>query len=467
MMRIPAASVLPISFSGLTGNARPRQKRCIHVKDVGDSITVPSNSDPTGLSWREGFHGQAGFQGQASFQDQPDLPESPTSSDGYHATEEEDATQVAANHLVELSSSRFVGDLNPEGFFIQTATPTLPATRSSYRDSNDLGVWLPPGELTDDKPAAAVGPSKTPPHTPRRRHGARSSPLSAAAVLYQRAKRSYIKECLAVVPPAADYAFLHHIYCEKVHPLFPVLNESDLVVHDSPASSSGVYPAVVKQIIALAASQIDKEAAAPHLRLEEGGSLLSAREFHSRLADAAATVVEADTIANRFDYVRVMVLMAFFYQPSDEGDRNQPALFCSHAVHRFHTLGAHLQGYRPQRPEDDVERIFCALWALDRFCSVFYARPCLMHAQDLGKNIEGCVVKQPPCFRLFMTVVMWLDRIIQLYRPRQSFVLIDIPVFESLILDAEAEKIPAMHIGALPPSLPPSLSLLHPETSFH
>ena len=479
------------------------QKRCIHTEhgDASRPISRPGSTDPTrkagdrptgnlfnNISCLIGSPPDSSHHANAVAND--------GTTSGSNEDEEEDATQVAANRLMELSSSRFISDLNPEGMFIQAAKP-LPPNNTPYRDKNDLGVWLPPGASSSDgrnvddedddtaggtngsasangsdasKKAQSSQASQTP-HAKRRRSrnhpngvaggrgGSGRTALSEASLAYERARYAFAKECLKVYPPDDDFAVLHRIYCEKVHPILPVLKDTELErppasvsplqatptppTPPAPHFSTTVFPTLVKQIISLSAATTDADAAASHLRLEPNGPLLTPRDFHRRLTDAVSVVLDADLIAHRFDYIRACILMSFFYQPSTEIDRNRPSFLCTQAAHHFQTIGAHLLGYRPERPDDDAERIFCALWALDRLAAILYARPCMMHAYDNGKNPEDCAVRQPPCFRLFMSVSIWLDKVLHLYRPRQPFVMIDIPVYEALILDAQAEKLPA------------------------
>ncbi|EPE02593.1 fungal specific transcription factor [Ophiostoma piceae UAMH 11346] len=481
---------------------RRRKKRCIHTEngDVTRPISRPNSTDPT----HKASHPLPGnlFNSISRLIGSPPDSSHPANAvpndgatSGSNEDEEEDATQVAANRLMELSSSRFISDLNPEGMFIQAAKP-LPPNNTPYRDKNDLGVWLPPGASSsdgrnvdddDDNTGGANGAASAngsdaskkaqssqsgqTPHAKRRRSrnhpsgvaggrgGTGRTALSEASMAYERARYAFAKECLKVYPPDDDFTVLHRIYCEKVHPILPVLKDSELERPRASASppqatptpptphaphfSTTVFPTLIKQIISLSAATTDADAAASHLRLEPNGPLLTPRDFHRRLTDAVSVVLDADLIAHRFDYIRACILMSFFYQPSTEIDRNRPSFLCTQAAHHFQTIGAHLLGYRPERPDDDAERIFCALWALDRLAAILYARPCMMHAYDNGKNPEDCAVRQPPCFRLFMSVSIWLDKVLHLYRPRQPFVMIDIPVYEALILDAQAEKLPA------------------------
>ncbi|CAK7275062.1 hypothetical protein SEPCBS57363_006485 [Sporothrix epigloea] len=484
---------------------RKRKKRCVHTDDR--SLTGPVYNSGT-------------FDNRRPSSGPDGNPNKRPGSPRHYRTgsvDEEDARQVAANRLMELSSSRFISDLNPEGMFIQAATPAFQTAGGiTHRDKNDLGIWLPPyarttqgtqedgtssgsGDNDGDESGAGEEEGQTDQighgpangqtngnsnHGQRRKSRSRRptgrSAVSEAALHYERAKYLFVKECLAICPPDEDFAVLHRIYCEKVHPLLPVLKDADLerasitpstapdlgspqkAATTTPSSqaplfsrprqsafAASIFPTVVKQIIALSAATTDCEAAAPHLRLEPNGPLLTPREFHHRLTDAMSTILDADMIAHRFDYIRATIMLSFFYQPSAEIDRNKPSFLCTQAVYHFQTIGAHLLGFRPEQPDDDVDRVFCALLALDRLASLLYARPCMLHAYDNGKNAEDCIAKQPPCFRLFMSVILWLDKVINLYRPRQPFVMIDIPVYEALILDAQAEKLPAMLLGTI------------------
>jgi len=338
-------------------------------------------------------------------------------------------------------SSRFVGDMNPEGIFLQAATPRLAATRSSYRDAADLGIFVPPAtEPTDssgaDPPAESPGePTKVP-----------TSSISKSTLRqhYELSRQQYLaEECLVLLPPGNDLRALKRIFRDKIHPIFPVLDDVDL-----DGDHSTTLGALTAQVVALAAAT--DPSASSHLRLSRDGPVLGFQDFHRRLSTAVMAVLDAEMLTNRIHLIRILVLLALFFQPSTANERDRAALLHSQAVHHFCTLGAHLRGYRPQSEGENIDRLFCAVWALDRLCPSFYARPCLLHERDLDRPLDECIAAQPPCFRLFMRLVQHLDKVIALYRPRQPFVLIELPVLESLIMDTGAEKLPIPLLGKMP-----------------
>ena len=78
-----------------------------------------------------------------------------------------------------------------------------------------------------------------------------------------------------------------------------------------------------------------------------------------------------------------------------------------------------------------------------------------MHERDIGANLESCIKKRPPCFRLLLSVIQWLDQVIELYRPGPSaeasgfdkIAYIDLPVLEAMIVNADALKVATPLIG--------------------
>lgn len=152
-------------------------------------------------------------------------------------------------------------------------------------------------------------------------------------------------------------------------------------------------------------------------------------------------------LMDRLDHIRVLLIMFFFYQPVHASERDLPSLVFSQAVHYAQSLGIHLLGYRgPDQytRSKDAEGLFCALWALDRINAAFNGRPCLLHERDTDRDLDGCIAAQEqPAFRLFLRVTMMLDRVIWLYRPCNKVDdTVELPVFESMIMNVGAEKLP-------------------------
>lgn len=191
--------------------------------------------------------------------------------------------------------------------------------------------------------------------------------------------------------------------------------------------------------------------ASNHLRLDPDGPLLSFQQFHQVLSKAIFSSLDANALIDRVDHIRVLLIMFFFYQPVRASERDLPSLIFSQAVHYAHSLGIHLVGYSdPEKDTQskDAEGLFCALWALDRVNAAFNGRPCLLHDRDTDRDLDKCIAAQEqPAFRLFMRVVMMLDRVIWVYCPcSKGDEPVEMPVFESMIMDAGAEKLaPRLH----------------------
>jgi hypothetical protein len=199
--------------------------------------------------------------------------------------------------------------------------------------------------------------------------------------------------------------------------------------------------------------------ASKHLRLDSDGPLLSFQQFHQVLSKAIFSSLDANALVDRVDHIRVLLIMFFFYQPVRASERDLPSLIFSQAVHYAHSLGIHLVGYSgPDKnaQSKDAEGLFCALWALDRINAAFNGRPCLLHERDTDRDLEKCIASQEqPAFKLFMRVAMMLDRVIWIYCPcSKGDETVEMPVFESMIMDAGAEKLaPRLH-GKFPQSMP-------------
>lgn len=177
------------------------------------------------------------------------------------------------------------------------------------------------------------------------------------------------------------------------------------------------------------------------------GPLLSFQEFNHLVSKAIFSSLDANAVLDRVDHIRVLLLMSFFYQPTRASERDLPSLIFSQAVHHAQSLGIHLQGYSgvgKGARRKDAEGLFCALWALDRINAAFHGRPCLFHDRDTDRDLGKCIAAQEqPAFRLFMSVAMMLDRVIWIYCPRnKGHDTVDMPVFESMIMDAGAERLP-------------------------
>lgn len=281
-------------------------------------------------------------------------------------------------------------------------------------------------------------------HTFSGAHGSRPEnvPVPGLRLRPTHADLSDLGEQLAICPPEQDYRCLHAIYSKQIQPILPFLEPADLAAIKNSQKASP-RKSIFRQMVALAAA-VDSSATR-HLRLEANGPLLSFQEFHQRLAKAIFLSLDTYILTDRVDRIRVLLLLSFFYQPSNPLERDMAPLIFSQAVHFMHSLGIHLRGYRNDSKSEDgaVERLFCLCWALDRINAATHGRPCHMHERDTDRDLDGCIAaQQEPAFRLFMSVAKLLDNVIYLYRPRNETAgPVEMPVFESMIVSAGGEKL--------------------------
>ncbi|CAG9941667.1 unnamed protein product [Clonostachys rosea f. rosea IK726] len=324
--------------------------------------------------------------------------------------------------------SRFFGDLNPEGMFLEAAGSV--ASREVI-SKGDVGVWLT---------SAGVGNGTSQFITAR-------PPLAMDRVLLPFVKKHF----LCLFPPERDFQKLKTLFVQKVHPLFPVVPIECL-----DGALSDPTTVVLRQLVSLAAGT-DPETS-QNLRLGDSPSvLLSPQEFSEKLSSAVRAILETSLIPDRILHIRALAMLSFYTQPTCAEEADLPALLGGRAIHHIHTLGLH-HLVRYQGPNsDDLENLYCAVWAMDRINGAMYGRPYLIHERDTAANIDEIIKRRSPCFRLFLSVVQWLDQVVDLYRPglssdaisMQKVAYIDLPVLEAMIVEADALRVPPNLIATI------------------
>ncbi|RYP65782.1 hypothetical protein DL771_008147 [Monosporascus sp. 5C6A] len=250
--------------------------------------------------------------------------------------------------------------------------------------------------------------------------------------------------CLPCRPPASDFAVLRRIYVEKFDPLFPAIS---LYLARPPEDE--ISWIVIQQVVSLAAAS-DPEAV-PHLRLQNRENLLGRNEFSAALSSVIRITIDAGFITDRVMETRILLIFSLYMQPTCPEEADLPARAFTDAVHRMHTLGLHLTADKDRDDFLSTRSLFCCLWALDRITSSLYGRAVLIHERDIGWDLDICIEAQAAPFRLFLMVVRLLDGVIDLYRPKnlliQEAMVIELPIFEQMIIDAGATKVPSAFLG--------------------
>ena len=339
-------------------------------------------------------------------------------------------SSASPSESTKLRSSRFVGDLNPEGMFREA---TGSASNLEASQKGDVGIWLssaPAGSSSSSSQPSQFITSRPPP-------------------IMDRFLLPFVKEhCLTCYPPQADFDKLKAIFIQKIHPIFPII---PLEALDGDVSDPTTV--VLRQLVSLAAG-MDPDAA-QHLRLwNRGLELLTPADFSQSISSSVRAILETSIIADRVLHIRALTLLSLYTQPTCAEESDLPAQLGGRAIQHIQTLGLHLLRYDAPN-SDELETLFCSVWALDRVNGAVYGRPYLLHERDIGANLEACIRKRPPCFRLFLLVCQWLDQVIELYRPGPSaeasgtekVAYIDLPVLEAMIVEADALKVPSSLIG--------------------
>ncbi|KAJ2980451.1 hypothetical protein NQ176_g2636 [Zarea fungicola] len=288
-------------------------------------------------------------------------------------------------------------------------------------EKRDVGVWIPSGVYNNSGKESQLRTPRPP------------SIVDSCLIPFVR------EHCLTALPFEDDFMRMKAVYKKKIHPIFPAIPLSAL--EGSLQESSNV---VLRQLVCLAAAA-DPDVCL-HLRLKNKGSnILSPQEYSEALSSSIRATLETSLITDRLLHIRILTVLSLYAQPKCADDIDLPVQLNGWAIHHLHTLGLH-HAYNAASNSDEMETLLCCVWALDRINAAVHGCPCVMHERDMGADLESCIRKQPSCFRLLLSVVKWLDRVIDLYRPGPSAttanpkndIYVDLPDFETMVVDADA-----------------------------
>ncbi|KAI9147542.1 hypothetical protein HJFPF1_12568 [Paramyrothecium foliicola] len=428
----PARGGLPVKRKQVQhacAACRRKKRRCIHAEDsVEDDQNQGFDSPPHSTSPVQNRPAQsANSNGMRSSLPPYSYAGTPVTTPVVSKPAPAHTPTPAQAEASRPQSSRFVGDLNPEGIFMEAAGPDS-ARQASQQ--GDVGIWL--------SPASGSG---QPPHLIT----SRPPPIMDGFLL------PFVREhCLSCLPPEEDFLRLKDLYLRKIHPIFPVIPEASL--NENIGSPVTV---VLRQLVCLAA--VTDPEVRQQLRLQNRGSEpLTPQDFSQAVSSSVRAILETSLIPDRVLHIRALTMLSLYTQPTCAEEADLPAQLGGRAVHHIQTLGLHLLRYDGPN-SDELESVFCAVWALDRMNAAVYGRPCLIHERDIGANLDACIKRRPPCFRLLLSVVQWLDQVIELYRPGPSaevsglekIAYIDLPVLEAMIVNADALRVPSFLLATV------------------
>ncbi|KAJ3513365.1 hypothetical protein NM208_g15196 [Fusarium decemcellulare] len=213
---------------------------------------------------------------------------------------------------------------------------------------------------------------------------------------------------LSDIVPVETIAALSELYFAKVHPLLPILNEGDY----RQSFILGTLPAALAHAVCLLAA---KDASAePHLKLlQAGGTLVSTRQFCSRLHTSIVTSLVTQVSLRRLTTIRIMALLSLHHEGCDGAE--QASGYIAQAIHGAQSLALHLRV-----PNDDgfeMRRAFWCLYVLDRLNAAMHSRPCVMCDHDIATEPVTAQQSGFPAFDILFKIVKILNKVIALYRP--------------------------------------------------
>src|SRR6266487_6943655 len=191
------------------------------------------------------------------------------------------------------------------------------------------------------------------------------------------------------MPPPHELSALSDIYFEKVHPVFPIIDEN--LYQNLPQTDPRRI--LLQQCICLAASKnlVSKN----HLTLGHTEALLSCKEFGDNLSRAIRLSIEMGFVTDKIVLIPVLALLSQFIDGPDGGDMSSQ--LCARAVHHVHSTGLHVRGEQEIQKDPYGATLLSCIWAVDRLNAAMNGRPVLMHDQDFGKDLDQCFQQQKPC----------------------------------------------------------------------
>jgi hypothetical protein len=298
---------------------------------------------------------------------------------------------------LERRGFRFVGDLNPERAFLAINNPQCTIEIASY---DSVGIWLADKANYKDVQNNEVLTQNL----------VDSSLFAALTPLSRKVLSTILREeCLAMLPPPEAVQDLTSIYFKKFHPIFPILNET--IFRNLERTEKAHV--LLQQGICLVASL--SPSAKRHLFLTDSETPMPHREFGRRIQSAMRISIEAGIVMDKIILIQAFSLLWMFSDGPD--GRDVSSMMCAKAVQCVQSLGLHLYKKGSQK-EDHYERtMLCCVWAIDRLNAAFNGVPVLMQERDFGMDLTECFDLQMPACRLFLYVISWLDKVINIYRP--------------------------------------------------
>ncbi|KAK3988856.1 hypothetical protein QBC44DRAFT_242714 [Cladorrhinum sp. PSN332] len=358
-----------------------------------------------------------------------------------------DATQKPLETPQPERASQFLGDTNPQGILAE-ATMTTDGDRrvgvsvpvwagSDSRESSPPAELTPNGSLESHEEHDGLGATQNIRFALSNGDGkwVPVQDLTASTLISQ--ILSSVEFTAAILPSDSEWERLRDMYLRKIQPIFPAFEQSTLL--NLPKET--LVRELIQASICLAVST-DPEA---HEDLKLGDPqhrrTVDYKEYSRVMVNFINTRVRSPDLPILYS-LQILAVTCLYWQPDNIQERSGPMTLYSRLVSIVHSHGIHLAGHKDgSGPSGDNGRqVFKCLYALDRLISAFSGRPVMFHNDDIERPTWDD--DDRPSFRLFMSLILLLDEVIEMYRPRPKLCYIDIPVYESMALDVGAQDEP-------------------------
>lgn len=361
-------------------------------------------------------------------------PSSPSSADT-------DSCSLNDNSDIEANNGpKFVGHLNPEGIFLATAR--VGASEAPKYDDT-LGFWLPRNtSRSEQAESEGISEQQQPSHLSHRGPQTRFAHLGVSRSL----SFPHIRHEPQVLPDPQSFIVLRAIYFKDIHPIFPIL-QNDQVPETIDTDAPSLSQTVLIQSLCLVVAT--NSSARSLLRLQRSSDLLTPKEFARCMSRQLSVTAGKVAALDRLTSLRMFAILSLFSQLST--DDHTSAEYCARAVSYVHTMQLHLDTTQVREDDANMAQIFLCVWALDRLNVAFHSRPLLIHARDIGRDMDLSISQQPGCFRVLLYVCELLEKVTSLYRPSYQPIAGDdqgaFPTFEDLVVKADAVRCPIRLLG--------------------
>jgi hypothetical protein len=366
----------------------------------------------------------------------------------------------------------FLGDLNPEGILVEaTMAPSHKTPQASEDPDHQVIGFLPRASPRQSRGSPAREPRIASTGSPKlveeasgpffsvpRQDGTRFTIHVQDTAKFAAIAQTLVNRGLAdkVMPSDTEWRAMRDLYLLKIHPIFPIYEKSTLMALPE---ETGLRELIQATICLAAATDPETRSLRTFKSYTQGSRSQNVVSFDDYSREMATFInkrlveLQEGRQIPLTSQLQVMALTCFYWQPANPTERFEPLHLYAKLVSLVHTYGLHL-GIPARAPVEGSaggcgSTLFKCLYALDRLVGTISARPFMFHNVDLIQ-VPRPEAHDPPIFRLFLSLILLLDQVVDMYRPRPKISCIDLPVFERMAIEAGAQCEPEGLLGRYP-----------------